>query len=482
MTTTASSQTSLQHVPIDEQPRFFGHPIGLYVLFFTEMWERFSYYGMRGLLRAYMVYHLASTFGARLYPTDSPAVPEGLPSDPYHVIGWDFLHHLPTWLISHASVNDFASSMYGGYTALVYATPFFGGIIADRWMGQRKAVYAGGLLMALGHFVMASEQFFLVALGLLILGNGLFKPNISTQVGDLYPPGDQRRDGAFTIFYMGINLGAFISNLICGTLAVTLGWHYGFGAAGVGLCIGLVMYHFGRKYLAPEKPMVEKKQEASTGGKLSRDDWMKVAALIMLCGLNIAFWAVYEQQGNTMQTWADTQTNWPVVFGFAIPPNWFQSFNPLMIFLMAPLLDIMWRWQAKRGKEPTSVGKMAMGATILGLSFLVMAVGAQVVGEGKGSLFWPFFCTLILTIGELYLSPIGLSLVTKVSPTRIVSMMMGLWLASSFFGNFLSGFIGTFYDDMSRTNFFMMLCAIGVTTGAAMWAFNKPLKKALGAH
>ena len=480
MSTTAPAPTA--HVPIDQQPQLFGHPIGLFVLFFTEMWERFSYYGMRGLLKAYMVYYLCSTAALHLYPTEGVAVPAEAPSDPFGVVGFGLLLAMPDWLVAKGSVQDFASSMYGAYTALVYATPFFGGILADRWLGQRRAVYLGGLIMAVGHFVMASEQLFLVALALLIVGNGFFKPNISTQVGDLYPPGDDRRDGAFTIFYMGINLGAFLCNLICGTLAVTYGWHYGFGAAGVGLCVGLAVYHFGRRYLAPEQAKSEKAAAQAEAGPLTRDDWVRVAALIALCGLNIAFWAVYEQQGNTMQTWADTQTHWPVILGFQIPPNWFQSFNPFMIFLLAPVLDAFWRWQNARGTEPTSVGKMAIGSTVLGLSFVIMAVGASLVGDGKGSVFWPFFCTLILTIGELYLSPIGLSLVTKVSPPRIVSMMMGMWLASSFFGNFLSGWIGTFYDDMSKTSFFLLLCAIGVGTGAAMWAFNRPLKRALGGH
>ena len=467
-------------MPVTAFEKRFGHPPGLYILFFTEMWERFSYYGMRGLLKAYMVYYLCSSVGKRLYPTDSPPVPQELPTNPFKVLGWDIVTHLPNWMVATTSVQDFASSMYGLYTALVYATPFFGGILADRWIGQRKAVYIGGIVMALGHFVMASEQLFLLALGLLIVGNGFFKPNISTQVGDLYGPEDPRRDGAFTIFYMGINLGAFICNLVCGTLATIYGWHYGFAAAGVGLVIGLITYAFGGKYLAPEKPREAKKADVASAGPLTSEDWVKVGALILLCGLNIAFWAVYEQQGNTMQTWADTQTNWPTILGFAIPPNWFQSFNPFMIFVLAPVLEMFWRWQAARNSEPGSVSKMAIGSTLLGLSFLVMVLGAYLVGDGKGSLFWPFFCTLVLTIGELYLSPIGLSLVTKVSPPRIVSMMMGMWLASSFFGNFLSGWIGTFYDDMSKTAFFFLLAAIGVGTGAAMWAFNKPLKRAIG--
>ncbi len=300
-------------------------------------------------------------------------------------------------------------------------------------------------------------------------------------MGDLYAQGDPRRDGAFTIFYMGINLGAFLSNLVCGTLAATLGWHWGFGAAGVGMVIGLVVYTLGQHLLPPEKVRTAAAaQAAGSNEKLSTGEWERVGALVLLCGLNIAFWAVYEQQGNTMQTWADTQTNWPTIFGWQVPSNWFQSFNPFMIFLLAPILDIFWRWQAARKQEPSSVAKMAIGSIVLGLSFIVMAGGAHLVGDGKGSMMWPLMCTLILTIGELYLSPIGLSLVTKVSPVRIVSMMMGLWLGSSFLGNFLSGWIGTFYDDMSKTNFFLMLCAIGVVTGLAMWAFNRPLKRALG--
>ncbi|MEQ1568967.1 MAG: peptide MFS transporter [Myxococcota bacterium] len=450
------------------------------------MWERFSYYGMRGLLRAYMMYYLLSTFGSHVYPdTAAAVVPNEAASDPHGVVGLGAL----TWVLRNVffystdTVSDFASGTYGTYTGLVYATPFIGGLIADRWLGQRRAVYIGAVLMAIGHFVMASEQMFIVALLLLIVGNGFFKPNISTQVGDLYEQGDVRRDGAFTIFYMGINLGAFLSNLACGTLAAVWGWHYGFGAAGVGLCIGLVFYYFGRKYLVPEKPKSAAVVDAAAGaGPLSTEEWRRVGALVALCLLNVAFWAVYEQQGNTMQTWADTQTHWPVILGFQIPQNWFQSFNPFMIFVLAPLLDMFWRWQAARGQEPTSVAKMAIGSILLGLSFLIMAAGASLIGDGKGSLFWPFACTLILTVGELYLSPIGLSLVTKVSPARIVSMMMGIWLGSSFLGNILSGQIGTLYDDMTKTAFFLLLCAIGVVTGLAMWAFNRPLKDALGHH
>ncbi len=471
----------MSQTAIDKQPQFLGHPIGLFILFFTEMWERFSYYGMRGLLRAYMVYYLFSMTNLALYPEQGPEV-TGTPVNPMNVWGFDLLYGF----YGSESINDFASQLYGLYTALVYATPFIGGIIADRYLGQRKTVVIGGVIMAIGHFVMASEQAFFVALALLIVGNGAFKPNISTQVGDLYAQGDPRRDGAFTIFYMGINLGATICNFVCATLAQIYGWHYGFGAAGVGMCLGLIVYLGGARFLAPEKPRTGSAAAAAAAGgapaSLTNDEWTRIGALGVLFLLNISFWAVYEQQGNTLQAWADTQTIWPRIGDFQIPAAWYQSFNPAVIIFLAPLLDMFWQWQKGRGSEPSSVAKMAIGSILLGLSFIVMAYGASVVGDGQGSLFWPLFCTFILTVGELYLSPIGLSLVTKVSPARIVSMMMGLWLGSSFLGNYLAGYLGTFYDDMTKPRFFLMLSSIGIATGLIMWAFNRPLKSALGSE
>ena len=481
--------------------RRFKHPPGLVILFFAEMWERFSYYGMRGLLKLYMANYLFVSLREGLQGGRQANPPLALvPGDPNAVLGWHFIsseHVLMGWhfsLLPHQA-GEQASVLYGWYTGLVYMTPFIGGILADRYLGQRRSVVIGGILMAIGHFVMAIENSFFLALLLLILGNGAFKPNISTQVGNLYPQGDPRRDGAFTIFYMGINLGAFICNFICGTLAAVYGWHYGFGAAGVGMVAGLIVYMLGQRHLAPDNIMKkraaaaekgETKTEAKAEAKaevrqpLTKEEWRRVWALVALFTLNIVFWAVYEQQGNSMQTWADERTNWPVVLGFQIPSTWFQSFNPMVIFLFAPILDMVWRWQARKGSEPTSVTKMAIGCILLGLSFIVMVVGAQMLGGGKGSLFWPLFCTFMLTIGELYLSPIGLSLVTKVSPVRIVSMMMGLWLGSSFFGNLLAGYIGVLYTRWSNTAFFLLLTVLGIGAGLAMAAFNRPLKKIIG--
>jgi POT family proton-dependent oligopeptide transporter len=468
---------------VQNHGEFFGHPIGLFVLFFTEMWERFSYYGMRGLLKLYMVNYLFVASRQVLQGGEAH-----IAGNPSAVLGWEtirnFINSNPA-----TPVGAHASVIYGWYTGLVYLTPLLGGYLADRYWGQKKTVFIGGILMAIGHFAMAFQDWFFIALLFLIIGNGAFKPNISTQVGSLYAENDPRRDGAFTIFYMGINLGAFICNLICGTLAATLGWHYGFGAAGIGMILGLIVYTFGQKYLAKDniemkEARVEKTHVVEARRGLDEGEKKRVWALIALCLLNVVFWAVYEQQGNTMQTWADEKTIWPVIFGFQIPATWFQSFNPLFIFMFAPLLDMFWIRQGRQGKEPSSVSKMAIGSIILGLSFIVMVVGAEMIGAGKGSWFWPVFCTLLLTVGELYLSPIGLSLVTKVSPVRIVSLMMGMWLLSSFVGNILSGYIGLIYEEklVSDTGFFWILTILGVATGLSIWAFSKPLKKAMGRH
>lgn len=445
---------------------FLGHPKGLYVLFLTEMWERMSYYGMRALLVLYMVNFLFASGGEQ-------------------VAGFLTVKAALESLFGPMSTQAFSSQIYGLYTGFVYLTPVAGGILADRWIGQRRAVILGAILMVIGHFLMASEQLFFFALIFLIAGNGAFKPNIATQVGDLYEEGDPRRDRAFTIFYMGINLGAFLSPLICGTLGQVYGWHYGFGAAGVGMVLSLVIYIGGRRYLAQhhqKAKAVEEEVDKKEKEKFTSNEWRIIGALGVLCLLNIVFWAVYEQQGNTMQLWAEHNTDWHLIPGVSweIPSTWFQSFNPLFIFLLAPLLDAIWTWQNRRNKEPSSVSKMAIGCTLLGAAFIIMIAGASVIGEGEGSVWWLVGCTFILTVGELFLSPIGLSLVSRAAPKRIVSMMMGIWFLSSFFGNILSGYLGTFYQKMPKTQFFMMLCLLGILAGMAIWALNKPLKRALG--
>jgi POT family proton-dependent oligopeptide transporter len=449
---------------------FFGHPKGLFILFFTEMWERFSYYGMRSLLVLYMIQYLF---------------------DPLHLNG-----NLPGYAavkstLEHVfgplTVQAFASQIYGLYTAFVYLTPIFGGMLADRVTGQRRAVVLGAIVMAIGEFTLMNPKLFFLGLVLLILGNGLFKPNISTQVGGLYKQGDPRRDGAFTIFYMGINLGAFLAPLVCGTLGQRIAWKWGFCAAGVGMVLGLLLYLWGQKHLAPDLKMQQNQQKTAGAAKvkehhpITKDEWTRIIALLVLCALNIIFWGVYEQQGNTMQVWAEQSTHWPVIFGFQLPSSWFQAFNPLMIFAFAPVLTMFWGMQSKRGKEPTSVTKMAIGCFLLGLSYIIMIVAAAGATVDR-SVLWLIGTTFVLTIGELYLSPIGLSLVTKVAPARMVSMMMGAWFLSSFFGNYMNGFLGTFYERMPKQAYFAMLTGLGLLAGVLMIIVNRPLNRVLAHH
>lgn len=439
---------------------YFGHPAGLFVLFLTEMWERFSYYGMRALLVLYMTKYLLLD-----------------PERAHQVLGFSALESYLISVFGQMSVQAMSSQIYGLYTGFVYFTPFFGGILADKVLGQYRTVYLGGILMAIGHFLMASEQMFLLALLFLIVGNGAFKPNISTQVGSLYADGDSRRDGAFTIFYMGVNLGAFMSPLVCGTLGQTLGWHYGFGAAGVGMLIGLVIYYLGSD-LVPK--VYNRQAEIVEKRPLSKQEWYGVIGIAGLCFLNIVFWAIYEQQGNTLQLWADDRTNWSLM-GLTIPSTWFQSFNPAMIFLFAPVLNMFWAWQRKRGQEPSSVVKMGIGCVLCGLAYAVMMTAALFVPETeRGSVMWLVGTVFVFTMGELYLSPIGLSLVTKVSPKPMVSMMMGVWFLSSFFGNYMTGFLGTFYEVMTKDAFFTMLMAMGIVTGVIFFVLKKPFEYAIG--
>ena len=455
-------QMASAYATIKDHREFFGHPIGLFVLFFTEMWERFSYYGMRALLVLYMTKSLIVRQQAGTY-----------------VFGFDTLRHVLESAFGPLAVQPFSSQIYGFYTGFVFFTPIIGGWIADRFFGQRRTVILGGILMAIGHFLMAVESLFLPALLFLILGNGCFKPNVSTQVGSLYKAGDPRRDRAFNIFYMGVNLGAFFSPLVCGTLGQVYGWHYGFGAAGVGMVVGLIIYLWGQKFLAEDN--LTRREEAHVEvQKLTPTEWKAIWGLVILCALNVVFWAVYEQQGNTIQLFADQNTDWHIL-GWNMPTTWFQSMNPAFIFILTPFISMLWKRQAERKTEPSSIVKMGLGCVMLGLSFLVLVyVSIGLTEKTLINCSWLVGCTLIYTLGELYLSPVGLSLVTKVAPAKYVGMLMGMWFLSSFFGNILSGYIGTFYSSMSKESFFLLLTGLGVTSGLGFFATYRPLRRALG--
>ena len=441
------------------------HPTGLYVLFATEMWERFSYYGMRALLVYYM---LKALF---------------LPGNTGHIFGYEAVKHALEWVFGPLTPQALSSQIYGIYACLTYLAPIVGGTIADRWLGQRRSVILGGVIMAAAEFMLMKQSLFFPALLLLVVGNGFFKPNISTQVGNLYPAGDHRRDPAFSIFYVGINVGAGLSPFIAGTLGENISPYgrWGFFAAGVGMILGLVIYLWGQRYLAPDNVMKRAaRQEAKPAEPLTPDERKKIWALLAICLFNIPFWSVYEQQGNTMALWVDANTN-RMIFGWEMPATWYQSFNSIMIVAFTPLVLAFWRWQDKRKKEPSSIGKMAFGCVLLGLSFLVLLPQARVVAAGgKATLGSIAICTAILTLGELYLSPVGLSLVTKLAPPRMVSMLMGVWFMSSCFGDYLSGYLGTYWEKMPHERFFLMLSALACVSGICMIAMLKPLKKAIG--
>lgn len=445
------------------------HPRGLIVLFFTEMWERFSYYGMRGLL---MLYLTKSFIEGGLGFSDSNA---GL--------------------------------IYGTYTGLVYLTPVFGGIIADKYLGQRKAITLGGILMMLGQFMLASSQtlpVFYSGLILLIIGNGFFKPNISVIVGNLYSPQDTRKDSAFTIFYMGINLGAFFAPLICGLLAedilttpLTLAngvlsknyaFRYGFLAAGIGMMIGQIIYNtLAPKYLGnigmkPNRPEKlthtnETNKSKTITSKAERD---RVTLILIMAAFIIFFWAGFEQAGSSLTLYTDKYIN-RTVCDFELPTSWFQSINPLFIVILAPLFSFLWTFLDKKGKEPNIPVKMSIGMILLGIGFICMTGAVYERGGDiqdsriKANLLWMIGTYFLHTCGELCLSPIGLSMVTKLSPARLASMLMGVWFLSSFIANFLSGFVVRYFQTLGALSIFNSIAIFTIVLGIIMLLLSKRL-------
>jgi POT family proton-dependent oligopeptide transporter len=442
----------IQSLPTAPRAQLFGHPRGLTFLFTTEMWERFSYYGMRSLLVLYMTKFLL------------------LSDHSNNVIGLAALKRALEGLFGPLEVQPLSSQIWGLYTGLVYFTPIFGGLLADRVLGQRRTVVIGAVLMAVGHFMMAVEQLFLFALLALILGSGCFKPNISTQVGGLYAPGDPRRDRAYSIFYVGINLGAFLAPLVCGTLGERAGWHYGFAAAGVGMLIGLCIYLYALPLLPADE--LHKAQAARQAVKpLDANERRAILLLLALLVPNTLFWATYEQMGNTIILWADANTDRSLdafhLFGTSaqIPTTWFLAVNPFMIFAFTPFVVALWARQAARGTEPATITKMALGCFGVTAANLIMAVAALQADGVKASWLWLFAYFVVITLGELYLSPVGLSFVTKIAPARLISLLMGVWLSASFTGGFLAGYIGSFWSAMDKPEFFLLVAGIAALAG-----------------
>lgn len=519
-------------------PTILGHPAGLFTLFFTEMWERFSYYGMRALLVLFLVSDIAKG-------------------------GWEWS-------------NAEAGQLYALYTGLVYVTPIFGGLLADKLLGYRKAVVLGAILMTAGHAAMAMDTpiFFYIGLSLLILGNGAFKPNVSSIVGGLYPLGSDKKDGAYTIFYMGINAGAFLGILLCGYIGEKVGWSYGFGLAGIFMFVGMIQFWFGQGIfgdvgLSPKQKRnaniavhegaamdatnenKEGENEEGNSPEVVRD---RLIVIGILAFFTIFFWWAFEQAGSSMTifandftertlsgdgattfkwintiltvvplaiiTWvlgmlfAKTVKKYPIsVFALGasfaaiwaiaiwmlytefstdsseVPASWFGILNSLFIILFAPLFSKL--WESKY--NPSAAIKFAIGLILLGIGFGILAYGAMAIPSGseagtvKVSMMWLIFAYLLHTLGELVLSPVGLSYVSKLAPAKLVGLMFGLWFTATAIANFAGGITASFIDKISEeyslTIFFLIFFFIPIAAGLVLIALSKMIKKKMhGIH
>lgn len=487
----------------DNQPQFFGHPIGLVFLFFTEMWERFSYYGMRAILVLFLV---SETTG------DNPG------------FGWS---------------EGEALALYGWYTMFVYVASIPGGILADKYIGQKKAVMLGGLLLVAGHGILAVEALwaFYTGLILIVLGVGCLKPNISTMVGGLYGKGDNRRDMGFYIFYMGINLGAFLSALIVGYVGERIGWHYGFGLAGIGMALGQLVYMYGQRYLKDVGNLVEvsksdKAKQPNLIGDifkhtnsmigffvmlglaafvyLNYGSWSYAALIAVLSfavGIGIViyndgnkvekdrilvmylsfliiivFWGSFEQAGGLMNIYTQQKTDL-TLGSFNVPASWFQSVNAMFILIFAPILGLFWGWWRNKGRESSSIFKMAIGVIIMGWGFFFMTkASTEVVMDGetvveKSSMSWLILAYLFHTLGELCASPVALSFITKLAPARWVAFMMGAYFAVTGLGNKVAGLLGEWSGSLGEFKIFTGIAIFCTIFGLLVLLIIKPLKR-----
>ena len=451
------------------EPLKKGHPPGLYLLFVTEMWERFSFYGMRAFLFLYVTTLVASG---------------GL--------GW---------------TKEQGGDLMAWYAGLVYLTPILGGYIADRYLGTHWAMVLGGLIIAAGHFTLAFENLpaFYSGLALIIAGTGLFKSNVSTMVGQLYPQGDPRRDAGFTIFYMGINVGAFLGPLVCGQLRTSFGWSWGFAAAGVGMVLGLIAYFIGRPSLLRgigDRPKASDRAAAGDNKPLTREEWQRIAVIFIMAFFVIFFWVAFEQASTSMSLFAENNTD-RTTPGIAAslgykaetyPQDFFQSVNPFFIIALAPVFAWIWVRLARRGWEPSTPVKFGLGLIFLGLGFVFMVLGAQASETGAGvvrvSAFYLLATYFMATLGELCLSPVGLSMVTKLAPVKFGAMLMGVWFLANFAANWLAGKIGGRVDRIAENSlsigsttltgqalFFSVFVAAPILAGLVLLALSPVIKK-----
>ena len=435
---------------------FLGHPTGLFYLAFTEAWERFSFYGMTALLVLYMVNQLL------------------LPGHVEHVAGFARFRGALESLSGPLSKQALASQIFGLYAGLVYFTPLLGGLIADRWIGQRNAVVLGALSMSAGHIAMAFDQSFVLALALLVAGSGLLKGNISSQVGALYPPDDEaRRSHGFVVFSTGINIGAAAGSLVCGLLAQIFGWHFGFSVAAVFMLLGLATYLSGYRHLPARvvRGPIQKR-------RLSAADWRIVRALVIVVGISVFQTVAYNQRTIVLPVWIQDHVALSV-WRFSIPIPWYQSIDATSSILCVPALLWLWRQQAKRRAEPGDLAKIGQGAWIAAASNAVLV--AAIIGSGAHPVhpFWPFLYCVGLGIAFIYYWPTMLALVSRVAPAQVNSFMMGIVFTSLFLGNILTGWTGSLYEKMTPTEFWALHAAIGATGGLLVLILGGRLERAL---
>jgi proton-dependent oligopeptide transporter, POT family len=415
---------------------WFGQPRGLSVLFLTETWNTFSFFGMRSLLVYYMTKQL---------------------------------------LISQSH----SSLIYGGYAAAVYFTPIFGGMFADRLLGKRNAVLLGGTLMALGHFMMAFESLFFPALAAIAIGNGFFLPSLSSQINALYANDDPRIASAYNIYYVGINVGAFFAPIFCGALGEWYGWHWGFTLAGFGMLIALGIYLAGSRYLPPETDRQGPKGPQAQGGDRAANR-LRFAMLIGIMAVIVVFRGAYEQVGNTIALWTDAGIDRSVGGGWSIPLTWFQALNPLLILLLTLLLVPYWTRLARRGREPSSLRKMIMGAALVGLSYLMVAgVSAYANSEhARASWMWLALFFFVMTAGELLILPVGLGLFGRLAPKGYEATAIATWFFAGFAGNLFAGGLGALWSSLSQPLFFLLIAAVAAIASLLLMFFVRAGTKA----
>jgi POT family proton-dependent oligopeptide transporter len=409
----------------------FGHPAGLTILFLTEMWADFSYYGMRTLLVYYMIRKLGFTIAA-------------------------------------------ASTIYGLYTASAHLTPLAGGLLADRWLGKRNSIATGATIMAAGHFMMGVPSLFYFALTTIAIGFGLFLPSLPGQVASLYASDDARLDRAYSVYYVGINLGSFLAPLVCGTLGEKYGWSVGFGAAGVGMLAGLVIYLAGMPLL-PSAASARTHRSGRPGFAVRLRPLARPLVAVALAV--ILFRIAYEQIGNSIALWTEVGVDRDIhVLGhFVVPMTWFQSLNPLFIFLFTPLILRWWVWQGRRNREPAAIGKMSLGAALLGAAFLMIAVASADLESGGVRASWTVVVLFmaVLTVGELFFMPIGLSLVTKLAPPEDRATVIGGWFILAFVANLLAGLLGRNFGAWPPGIFFTICGGVAFVSAVLLWSMRR---------